>query len=298
MTASSAAASAASKDELATKILDNDVLVEEDIHAEERKDLVSSLPPSARATTSKAASADKASAPSTAISSPTPSVQPEHGGDEKNTSENKTNKEEEWRKTLVSEFSKELEEQVLKFVASVRHELQARFGLDVTKLFADHVCYRTDNMEQYAELVEALRGSDAFRLLIESEIGGRPIATFKLTRALISDNHPITVIEIPSPKKGSPYPAGLEHVEFVIGSNDEDSSLSPLNSKVHQSAFASWMEKYPAVDWNTKAKDKECNPDISTKMELSDFGTISVKFHLMSLEKVIRFELENEKNKE
>jgi hypothetical protein len=55
------------------------------------------------------------------------------------------------------------------------------------------------------------------------------------------------------------------------------------------------MEKYPAVHWNTKAMEKECNPDISTKIELADFGNISVKFHLISLENVIDFELAGDK---
>ena len=288
------------KDELAMKIFD-DVL--EDIQAE-RKNLGSSWPP-ARATTStassnKTASASKASVPPKAAS-PKPPVQKEGGGGDggggKNSSKNKKKKERERRKKLVAKFSKELEEQVPSFVTSVSQELQSRFGLDVSSLMADHVCYRTDSLEQYTALVEALRSaSDAYSQLIESEIGGRLIATFKLAKPIISEDgcHLINVIEITSPKEGRPYPAGFEHVEFVIG---DGSHLSPMNSDAHQSAFDAWMEQYPAVKWDTKAKDKECNPDISTdKIELDNYGTISVKFHLMSLEKVIMFELEKDKS--
>ena len=281
------------KDELAMKIFD-DVLG--DIQAE-RKELGSSWPP-ARAASAKASS-NKTAPVEQALVAPKPSppkpaaVKEEGGG--KNASKNKKKKERERRKKLVTKFTKELEEQVPLFITSVRKELQVRFGLDVSKLMADHVCYRTGSMEQYTALVEALRSAtDGYTQLIESEIGGRPIATFKLSKPLISEDgsHLVNVIEIPSPKEGSPYPAGLEHVEFVIG---DGSHSSPINNNVHQSAFVSWMEKYPAVHWNTKAMEKECNPDISTKIELADFGNISVKFHLISLENVIDFELAGDK---
>ena len=280
----------ATKDELAMKIFD-DIL--EDINAE-RKDLGSSWPP-ARAATAKANSNKAAPAEQTTPMAPKPSppkpAAEQQGGGGKNASKNKKKKERERRKKIVAKFTKELEEQVPPFVTSVSKELQARFGLDVSKLMADHVCYRTDSIEQYTALVEALRSaSEVYTELIESEIGGRPIATFKLSKPLISEDgsHLVNVIEIPSPKEGSPYPAGLEHIEFVIG---DGSHSSPINNDVHQTAFVSWMEKYPAVHWNTKAKDKECNPDISTKIELADFGSVSVKFHLISLENVIKFEL-------
>jgi len=286
------------KDDLAMKIFD-DVL--DDIQAE-RKDMGSSWPPAratnATASSNKAASSAKTSAAPKAAP-PKPAVQEGGGGDGgggKNASKNKKKKERERRKKLVAKFSKELEEQVPSFVTLVSEELQTRFGLDVSKLLADHVCYRTDSLEQYTALVEALRSaSDTYSQLIESEIGGRSIATFKLAKPLISDDgcHLINVIEIPSPKEGSPYQAGLEHVEFVIG---DGSHSSPMNSDAHQSTFGAWMDQYPAVNWNTKARDKECNPDISTKIELAGYGTVSVKFHLMSLENVIKFELESDKS--
>ena len=51
------------------------------------------------------------------------------------------------------------------------------------------------------------------------------------------------------------------------------------------------MQTYPGLEWNEKAKDKEVNPDVSVKVELEDFGICSVKFHLISLADVIKFEL-------
>ena len=54
------------------------------------------------------------------------------------------------------------------------------------------------------------------------------------------------------------------------------------------------MERHPRASWNTKALDKRCNPDVSTKLELFDHGSASVKFHLMPLEEVIEFERREE----
>lgn len=80
--------------------------------------------------------------------------------------------------------------------------------------------------------------------------------------------------------------AGLEHVEFVIGDQDDD--ISPLNDDIHhQTVLKAYMTKYPDVQWNTKALTKICNPDISIKLR-----EWSVKFHLMPLEDVIKYEKE------
>ena len=98
------------------------------------------------------------------------------------------------------------------------------------------------------------------------------------------------MIEIPSPKKGSPYMARLEHVEFVIG---DGSHRSALNDGVHQTALKAWMDRFPSVSWNTA--DKVCNPDVSMKLELEEYGKVSVKFHLLPLEDVIKFEVATKK---
>ncbi|KAL7537665.1 hypothetical protein ACHAXR_011376 [Thalassiosira sp. AJA248-18] len=200
--------------------------------------------------------------------------------------------EEERKKATVAKFLSYLAEHVPQFVASIVSELNSQCNMDVTELQADHVCYRTDSIEQYTYLIDALQsaGTENFTLLVESDIGGRPIATFKLAVPIESEyvNHAIDVIEIPSPKEGSPYNAGLEHVEFVAG---DGTHKSPMNGEAHQKALKAWMEMYPHVSWNTKAIDKQCNPDVSTKLELGgDYGIASVKFHLIPLEDVIQFE--------
>ncbi len=197
------------------------------------------------------------------------------------------------RVNTATEFLLALRGRVPSFVSSVVAHLESRYGMDMTGYLADHVHYRTKSIEEYSCLVEALRADQVnFLLLVESEIGGRPIAAFKLTRPIEfgswdGSTRCIDVVKIPSPKDGSTYPAGLEHVEFVVGVGSHE---SPVNSDAHRAALTSWMEMHPSVSWNIKALGKRCNPDVSTKLELPDHGRVSIKFHLMSLEDVIRFE--------
>jgi len=183
--------------------------------------------------------------------------------------------------------------------------------IDVSNYTADHVCWRTETMEEYTDLVEALKNSTTkdWTLLIESTIGGRSIATFRLTCGSgiqVDDdtnnnkNHRIVdVIEIPAPKDGSPYKTGLEHVEFVIANNNNtpnkdttttSSLLTPLNNEIHQNVLSEFVQQYPSCDWNLKAQGKDINPDVSLKVELDEFGLCSVKFHLLPLAKVIEYE--------
>merc|ERR1719401_1323162 len=195
------------------------------------------------------------------------------------------------RNVAAALFLSYLQERVPPFITTMVAELKHQCGVDVSGLQADHVCYRTDSLEKYTSLVDALQSSDDFALLVESKIGGRPIATFKLATPLVIESvdgsRKIDVVEIPAPKDGSPYNAGLEHAEFVIG---EGTHESPLRDEVHTSLLNSWMERHPEVSWSAKAIGKACNPDVSTKLELDRYGKVSVKFHLMPLESVIEFE--------
>eukprot|EP00985_Skeletonema_marinoi_P005921 scaffold2572_cov75-Skeletonema_marinoi.AAC.9 len=47
-----------------------------------------------------------------------------------------------------------------------------------------------------------------------------------------------------------------------------------MSDEVHATALEGWMRKYP-ISWNTKACHKKCNPDVSLKMELCDYGRVS-----------------------
>jgi predicted metalloenzyme YecM len=279
--------------------------------------------------------------------------------------------------TVADNFLDALKRHVPKFLASVVSRLYDDHLIDWEKenLVPDHVCWRTETVEEYSNLVEALlllkknndnnNSNNDVELLIESSIGGRPIATFRLREGIQcpyyrrdrpsiekniddsmdaypndnytdarhddDDNHPdviflIDIIEIPSPKPGRPYSSGLEHVEFVIpttattaATNNDTSTTTttttttttiscscPLNDALHQESLMAFMEKHPlspppasgqqhrrcGSGWDTKAMNKTNNPDISLELEDLEggFGTCTVKFHLMPLEKVIEWE--------
>lgn len=210
------------------------------------------------------------------------------------------------------QFLKELQIQVPIFLNLVVNKLKDQYGIDCSSLKADHVCWRTETLEEYTALVKCLQEESSkknFDLLIESEIGGRPIATFGLVSSSPNNaiqygaDHVIDVIEIPSPKDGSPYKSGLEHVEFVIDTPSAATATSPLNDSTHQSTLDAFMAAHSlsssssSIQWNTKAKTKQINPDISLKLDLEEeqFGMCSVKFHLMALRHVIEWEKKNKK---
>lgn len=140
--------------------------------------------------------------------------------------------------------------------------------IDVSSLYLDHICYRVATLHRYDELRKELLKSN--KLLVESDVNGRMIATFKLASPIQYKDRVIDCLELPSPKPGSSYKEGFEHVEFVIKDD-----------------FQTFMKKYPECEFKTKAMNKEFNPEI--RIDLTD--SIAVKFHHMTLEKVIEIEM-------
>jgi hypothetical protein len=191
------------------------------------------------------------------------------------------------RNSIASVFLDQLQKEVPTFLQAV--ETQLPF---VQQYYADHVCWRTESMKEYKDLTMALRHFAGATLLIESIIGGRPIATFKLKPGIFcpESKRDVTILEIPSPKEGSPYSQGLEHVEFVL-CNDGASSSSPINDAIHESTLEKFMILHSDIKWNVKAKNKKVNPDVSLNLELDGFGACSIKFHLLPLAKVIDYEI-------
>ena len=199
---------------------------------------------------------------------------------------------EEGHEKLCDGFLSKLLEQVPIFIKNVEETLWQNYHLDVSVYEADHVCWRTETIKEYSQLVNALKAAsdDECTLLIESNIGGRPIATFSFPKGIDAGDRTIRAVEIPAPKEGSPYKRGLEHVEFVIVTSPEDQPDSPRNDATHQSLLDLFMKKAPSIKWDTRAKQKEINPDVSLKFQLEQFGKCSAKFHLMPLADVIEYE--------
>lgn len=97
----------------------------------------------------------------------------------------------------------------------------APFEIDTSAMMVDHVCFRTCSQAEYEHRKRELLGMG--ELLIESIVGGRLIATFKIADPIVTHAaRRIDVIELPSPKSGSSYDSGLEHCEFVIAESLED----------------------------------------------------------------------------
>ena len=102
--------------------------------------------------------------------------------------------------------------------------------------------------------------------LSEFEIRSRKIATYKLDEPITYSGKAITCIELSSPREDLFFPEGFEHAEFVI---EED--------------LKEFMDKYPNIEFNTEASNKEVNPEL-----IRQYKGIAVKFHNYSLEYTIK----------
>lgn len=156
-----------------------------------------------------------------------------------------------------------------KFLDQVFVNLE-RAGVDVAGFELDHLCYRVETLEEYRRFKTELVGKA--NLLHEAVIGGRPIATYELRTPIHYQRsgiqRKISILELPSPKPGSPYRSGLEHVEFVI---DE--------------SFEAFLARYPQLIFDMSGANKASNPEVRLSFE-----DCSVKFHHQSLKEVIALE--------
>ena len=130
----------------------------------------------------------------------------------------------------------------------------------------DHMCYRTESLEEYAEAKKALQ--EHTRLLGTNIVNGREIATLRLNEPVRSGKWRVDLIELPAPKEGKPYARGLEHIEMVIFDDIQD-----------------FLKKYKDQDFEMRAADRGINPEIGLSL-----GEYQVKFHLLSLSTVVYLE--------
>jgi predicted metalloenzyme YecM len=164
-------------------------------------------------------------------------------------------------------------------------------GVDVTGLELDHICVRVEDQAGYeamcSSLVPAL-GHTAHECII----GGRMISTIKLHTPILHAGYNVTCIEVPAPKSGRFYRAGLEHGEFVIGGA---SRLS--DSCTEQDLLAEFMGRYPDVKFDKRALHKDLNADVGLSFQIAA-EKISAKFHVRPLYEVVEIEMEQERQKQ
>lgn len=130
----------------------------------------------------------------------------------------------------------------------------------------DHLCYRVSSHFTYKEL--KLQFAKFGKLLIESEVNGRPISTFKLDSPLYFLNRKVDLLELPAPKPGRPALDGFEHIEVVCD--------LPFNDILLQ---------YNGLELDEGGLKKEFNAELEIKLD-----GMSIKFHHLSLESVVTLE--------
>ena len=134
----------------------------------------------------------------------------------------------------------------------------------------DHACYRSATKDEYFAAKRAAEAGGA-TLLVESMIGGRPIATYALARPI--STHAIALLELPAPKPGRPYATGWEHAEIALGDDLE--------------AVAASLRDHASLDVDFRAWRKAVNRDVSVGCP----GGFAVKLHAAPLDEVVAMEL-------
>jgi predicted metalloenzyme YecM len=157
-------------------------------------------------------------------------------------------------------------EEIELFSAMIREQLIAN-NLKLPKHWSiDHLCYRVESFSDYTAKKDYF--SKFSQLLIESDVNGRPISTFKLNKPIPFLNRRVDLIELPAPKEGKQVKEGFEHIEVVC---DKDSH--------------SIIEQYPQLQFKDNQQKKDFNSELQVKLE-----GCTIKFHALSLESVIHLE--------
>jgi predicted metalloenzyme YecM len=158
-----------------------------------------------------------------------------------------------------------LKEEALQFLEKVTERLKSS-GIKTHNWEIDHLCYRTCTQSNYEE--SKIFFERLGQCLIESEINGRPIATYKLYEPIFFKDWIIDLIEVPAPKPGKETNEGFEHIEVVI-----------------DCSFKDFLNQNSKIEFEKTGLSKELNPELEV-----EFDNCAVKFHHKSLEHIINIE--------
>ena len=142
----------------------------------------------------------------------------------------------------------------------------SEMGIPARSLKSDHLCFRAGTSEDYDFYKAAL--SFQGELLSEPLVNGRPISTFRLASPFQTNFHEISLLELPAPKRGTFYPTGFEHAEFVVNE-----------------CFTTFRSKFPQLDF-AEGGNQSLNPELCLKLGQG----IQAKFHHVTLDRVIEIE--------
>lgn len=144
--------------------------------------------------------------------------------------------------------------------------LELQLLTEQSPLYCDHVCFRVSTLEEYEFYKQSL--SQHSVLLTEALVNGRPIATYKLNKALMTSRNQVELIELPAPKPGSTYKTGFEHAEFVTSEH-----------------FDLITAQHPHLSFKVGGQ-KTINPELCLKLD----EQTQIKFHHTPLDRVIEIE--------
>jgi len=105
------------------------------------------------------------------------------------------------------------------FITTLFRDLAGK-GIFAAHWPIDHICYRVTTHVEYQDLKKRLL--PFCKAIATTRHNNREFSIFHLQDkyALRVDSlAPITLLELPSPGGKRPYPAGLEHAEFVVSDN-------------------------------------------------------------------------------
>ncbi|KAJ3138821.1 nucleolar pre-ribosomal-associated protein 1 [Physocladia obscura] len=228
-----------------------------------------------------------------------------------------------------------------------KHHAWSEKMLHLTPL--DHLCLRVATVAEYTAFKAAFKAIGA-KLLTEADVAGRSISTFKLpTSAAIHVDDPnwvgspvsegennganvefksksqsfpsgfgpqgtrvVSVIELPSPKPGSPYETGWEHAEFALsslyvsddsqyistnGDGSQESLLDPATMSQTARGIAAklCLDSFAKDSLNegtffNRSSFKKGGFNIDLRWDPPVTSDFSVKFHWLPLEQVIEIE--------
>ncbi len=154
---------------------------------------------------------------------------------------------------------------VSEFVRKVQKCLQ-ELSISAESFELDHICYRVSSSEAYEFMkTQMQRIAD---LVVESDVNGRPIATYQLHSPIEVHPWTVSVVEIPAPKAGKNTKNGLEHVEFTVHGD-----------------LGEFLKANANLEFNTTGLTKPLNRVV--ELNLDD---CAVKFNEMPLLRVIELE--------
>lgn len=160
-----------------------------------------------------------------------------------------------------------LEDVVNDYTTLVRRLVNAAeaSGIVLSGLPIDHIGYRASSGEDYeAKKRNLMAQSQAY---LETKPHGRLNTKCRLKESATVDGFSFDLIEVASPKEGTPFSGVLDHIEFVVPEN-----------------FIEFVERYTAI-WSGS---EDNGPFNRTVFIATSFGY--VKFHERSLDEVIRLE--------